>query len=124
MPLPAPAVCRNGTINIKGRSPASCITDCRCGGTDDLYVFDGVFDGDLPDTIDASTALVFNKDVVDYTFEECTVGQCFLLCENNGVILTDTVSATLAYTSLTACPEGTEEVSKRIASCGGMPDGE
>jgi hypothetical protein len=82
-----------------------------------LYVFESA----VPDTIDASTSLVFNQPVVDFSVN-CNIGQCFLLCENNGVIMADTVTSTLTFTALGSCPAGSEEVSRRIESCGGMPD--
>jgi hypothetical protein len=95
---------------------ATC-APARCGGTDDLYLYNissGVFD-----------LLLDNVKVVDFT-AKCTEGECFVLCEKNGVILTDTIKSYMIMTFLgdKECPAGyTQDGTCTLASCDGAPGG-
>lgn len=77
----------------------------RCGPSNDLFLYTG------PSTIRGadSTELVTNQASVDFT-DTCTVGQCFQLCEDDGVILTDTVQSSLTITAYGECPADYKQV--------------
>lgn len=79
-------------------------------GGADLYLYNG--------TVATGQLLVNNAPTVNYD-AQCSAGQCFQLCEQNGIILTDTVQSSLTFTSLQPCPAGTVQLSAEIASCDG-----
>lgn len=128
---PVKYACRNGTINIQGASVRNCSTFAacdaalptgdQCGPINDLFLYTG------PSTIGGpdSTRLIDNQLTVDFT-DSCTEGQCFQLCEDTGVILTDTVQSSLTITAYGECPDGYEQEGECTpVGCdtnGGVPD--
>lgn len=107
--------CRDGTVTIQGESLASCVFGAPgcCGVQDNLYLYNTT--GALPPG--ASNQILANVVRVDYT-TECSAGQCFSLCENIGIIRTDTVRSSQIVTSMEPCGTiGGEEISTRIISC-------
>jgi hypothetical protein len=91
--------------NCSTFSSCEATAPITCGPTNDLFLYTG------SSTIGGadSTALVTNQASVDFT-GTCTEGQCFQLCEDNGVILTDTVQSSLTITAYGECPADYEQV--------------
>lgn len=124
-------ICRTGTVTIKAKSLQACAPTCatanECNAGNNLFLYKGTGPADPTGMLIPGQG---NVKVVDKQLS-CTEGDCFSVCEDNGIIVLDSIMSYITYTTfvsgreaptdpLAVCPDGGEMVGTcTIASCGG-----